>query len=76
MRSIARELGIGLSICLHTDSAAAKGIMLRRGLGKMRHLEVGFRWLQDAVAAKQLYVFSAGEKTIRQTWGPSISVER
>ena len=42
MRSIAGDLGITLDIRLHTDSAAAKGIMLRRGLGKMRHLEVGF----------------------------------
>jgi hypothetical protein len=57
MRSIAADLGILLSIRLHTDSAAAKGIMLRRGLGKMRHLEVGFLWLQSAVAEKRLYVF-------------------
>ncbi len=57
MRSIAGDLGIALSIRLHTDSAAAKGIMLRRGLGKMRRLEVGFLWLQGAVAAKRLYVF-------------------
>ncbi len=57
MRSIAADLGISLSIRLHTDSAAAKGIMLRRGLGKMTHLEVGFLWLQAAVAAKRLYVF-------------------
>ncbi len=33
MRSIARDLGIELKIHLHTDSAAAKGIMLRRCLG-------------------------------------------
>ena len=57
MRSIARGLGMELSIRLHTDSAAAKGIMLRRGLCKMRHLEVGFLWLQEAVPTKHLYVF-------------------
>jgi len=38
---------------IDTDSAAAKGIAVRRGVGKVRHLEVGTLWLQAAVAANK-----------------------
>ena len=47
--SLARELGFeGMSnvVCLGTDSSAAKGFVSRRGLGKMRHLEIRDLWLQ------------------------------
>jgi hypothetical protein len=56
MKSVAAELAIQLKIKLCTDRAAAKGIMLRRGLGKLRHIEVGYLCLQDAVAEKRLSV--------------------
>ena len=57
MRSIAADLGIELKLKLATDSAAAKGIMTRRGLGKLRHIEVGYLWLQDAVAEESVSVY-------------------
>ncbi len=56
MKSIAADLGIELRIRMFTDSAAAKGIMTRRGLGKLRHIEVGYLWLQDIVAKKKVLV--------------------
>ena len=34
---------------IHTDSSAAKGICNRRGLGKVRHLDVHTLWIQDRV---------------------------
>ncbi len=73
MQSVARGLGIELKLGLYTDSAATKGMMLRRGLGKMRHLEVGFLWLQEAVVAKERYVFNMRTLLIL---GQSISVGR
>ena len=57
MKSVAADLGINLHIKMFTNSAAAKGIMTRRGLGKLRHIEVGYLWLQDAVAEKRLRVY-------------------
>lgn len=33
----------------HTDSSVAKSFAARRGLGKMRHLEVKPLWLQECV---------------------------
>ena len=34
---------------LKTDASAAMGIGMRRGLGKVRHVEVGQLWLQDMI---------------------------
>ena len=51
-----RDLGMQASITLYTDSSAARGIIHRAGLGKLRHLETGYLWLQSAVKAKKLQV--------------------
>ena len=50
------DLGIESKIILYTDSSAARGIIHRAGLGKLRHLETGYLWLQAAVKAKRLQV--------------------
>ena len=49
-------LGKGIAIHLYLDSAAARGIMARRGVGKIRHLSCRCLWLQALVAAKDLQV--------------------
>ena len=49
---LAKELGFSeLSNVVHlgTDSSAAKSFVSRRGLGKMRHLEIRDLWLQKEV---------------------------
>ena len=51
--SLARELGfvdMSQGICLGTDSSAAKSFVSRRGLGRMRHIEIRDLWLQKEVA--------------------------
>ena len=55
-QSMLRDLGMDASITLYTDSSAARGIIHRAGLGKLRHLETGYLWLQSAVKAKKLQV--------------------
>eukprot|EP00973_Karenia_brevis_P076258 10590403-Karenia_brevis.AAC.1 len=50
--SLAQEVGFeNLSnvVQLGTDSSAAKSFVCRRGLGKMRHLEIRDLWLQKEV---------------------------
>ena len=56
IQSMIRDLGIHASITLFTDSSAARGIIHRAGLGKLRHLETGYLWLQTAVKANRLQV--------------------
>ena len=38
------------SLKIETDSTAAKGICTRRGLGKTRHIETRFLWVQHKIA--------------------------
>ena len=50
--SLASELGfMGLSpvVYVGTDSTAAKSFVSRRGLGKMRHIDIKHMWLQREV---------------------------
>ena len=51
-----KDVGIDLAITLHTDASAAKGIANRRGLGKVRHIELCQLWLQDQVARGRIAV--------------------
>lgn len=55
-QSMAKYLGETINIRLVTDSVAAQGTMGRRGLGKVRHIEVGNLWLQDLVADRRLQI--------------------
>ena len=48
-QSIARDLGFHVSIRVHIDATAALGICRRRGLGKIRHLDVTDLWCQEKV---------------------------
>ena len=50
IRGVFQDVGVEHTIVLYTDSSAAKGISSRRGLGKVRHIELNELWLQDQVA--------------------------
>ena len=50
------DAGVILGITLCTDSSAAKGIASRRGLGKVRHIELAELWLQDQVARGKIKI--------------------
>ena len=49
IQAMCRDLGIELKIVLHTDCSACKGICNRRGLGKIKHMDVQMLWLQSMV---------------------------
>ena len=50
IQSVISDLGIHYKLQVLTDSSAAKGIASRRGLGKVRHIEVNQLWVQEKVA--------------------------
>ena len=52
------ELGFEVQqeLQLHTDSSAAKSFVSRKGLGKMKHLEIRDLWLQREVALGKVSV--------------------
>ena len=52
LATVGREMGMlvkSAQITLGTDSSAAKSFVGRRGLGKMRHIEIRDLWLQKEV---------------------------
>ena len=49
MRSVMNDMRIYPEVTAATYCTAAKGLAARRGLGKTRHMEVCYLWLQDMV---------------------------
>ena len=49
-----KDLGVQSELDVHTDSTAARGIAMRKGVGKVRHLEVSYLWIQYKIAAKAM----------------------
>jgi hypothetical protein len=56
LRNMLAELGIYVQgpIVLHSDSSAARSFASRRGVGKIRHLEVRHLWLQSEVSGQRI----------------------
>ena len=55
IESMAREQGVDLDAMeLKVDANVAIGIIGRQGLGKVRHLDLNYLWLQAAVRGKQV----------------------
>ena len=49
LKSLAKDLGFNITLRIHSDACAAIGIARRRGLGKVRHLDVEDLWVQQKV---------------------------
>ena len=62
LKAMARDFGVDLKIKIITDATAAQGISLRRGLGKVRHIETNTFWIQDRVRRGDIVVEKIGGK--------------
>ena len=62
MQSIMSDLGWYPTIHLWVDSSAAKAMASRTGLGKVRHMEVKFLWLQQALRDKKFRLYKIDGK--------------
>ena len=56
VQSLFNDWGVQVDITMFTDSSSGLSFSSRRGLGKMRHIQTRFLWLQDLVASKALNV--------------------
>ena len=57
IKAIAEDMGVSLGdVVVKTDASAAKGIASRRGLGKVRHIDVSQLWLQDRVNKGEMVI--------------------
>ena len=66
--SMHSEMGIDLRVRVSTDASAAKGIASRRGLGKIRHVEIHQLWVQDKVASGDIEVRKVNGKETLLTY--------
>ena len=56
IQAVLKDFGIQVGITLKSDATAAIAIASRRGLGKVRHIEVCQLWLQDQVKRNKISV--------------------
>ena len=56
MMALLHDFGLTVSVTVHTDASAAIGIVRRAGLGKLRHLNVRYLWVQDQVKRERLWL--------------------
>ena len=56
IRGLVQDLGMKFRVRTNTDSAVASGISKRRGLGKVRHIELNQLWIQDKVISGEIEV--------------------
>ena len=54
IKSMQHDMGINVGLHVYTDAEAARGIATRRGLGRTRHIEVHYLWVQERVANKDI----------------------
>ena len=54
LKSMGYDFGDDLSAGLWSDASAAIAISQRSGLGKLRHIQTQYLWLQERVSAKDL----------------------
>ena len=76
-RAMLKDFGIEMNIETMVDASAAVGIACRRGLGKVRHIELDQLWLQSQVARGRVRVFKvSGEENIADSLTKHSTTER
>jgi hypothetical protein len=56
-QSLLRDVGLDLPVRVWTDSTATLGICGRQGLGKLRHIDTHFLWVQQRVRDKTFELY-------------------
>ena len=56
LQSILKDWRIDVGAEILSDSSAAKGTVSRRGLGKTRHVQTRYLWIQERLARKEILV--------------------
>ena len=52
VRTLCKDIGWDLDIRLELDATAAEGLLDRRGISKVRHVDVNCLWLREQTAKK------------------------
>ena len=63
VQALALDMGFETEVAIYLDANAAKAIASRSGVGKVRHMEVRYLWVQDAVARRRFTLKKIHGKT-------------
>ena len=77
--SMLSDVGIKVDerMYISTDSSAAKGICCRRGLGKVRHIDIHMLWIQERVQKGDIIIKKVGgEENISDALTKHVDVAR
>ena len=61
-QSLLQEIGVCVKLQLKCDASAAVGIVKRKGLGKIRHIDVTQLWLQEKVSQGVIEILKVNTK--------------
>ena len=61
-QAMTKDLGHDFGLDVETDSSSAKGISMRRGVGKIRHLHTPLLWIQKKIFEKLVKVWKIDGK--------------
>ena len=73
---MAADYGYRLESKIKTDSTAALGIVHRRGVGRMRHVDVQYLWIQEKLRRKEIAVHKVGtDKNLSDFFTKAVAAE-
>ena len=62
LQALLADWGYKVNVAVLTDSSAARGTCSRRGLGKLRHVQTRYLWVQEGLARSEITVDQVGTK--------------
>ncbi len=63
--TLLKDMGVSMKLKIKTDASVAKSIASRRGIGRVRHIEVNQLWLQERVNKGQIEIEKVNGKINR-----------
>lgn len=60
LQAFMRDLGLVVGLVVESDSSSAKSFASRKGLGKQRHVQTHFLWLQQVVGDERVVIKKIG----------------
>ena len=70
------DWGFAVYPVLFIDAKVAEHILHRQGIGKLKHMDVAYLWVQDEIRSQRMRVAESGVKKTSQTWERSRSAKQ
>ena len=74
--SFLKDLGYEMKPVLAIDAKPSERILHRQGIGKLKHIDVAYLWMQDTSDSRGCEYAESRVKNMLQTWEPSHSAKQ